>query len=164
MMTGTMLSPHEFLTQESRVSAISCLHRQLCETFETFNQAPSAAWYDNRLEPAFLHSVFDQLVEEVSLLTSDLELKDHDELLERAGHNGALQKKHFRPKSMTALIERYSSLIETMRVASQAAADVKDWGLTHICSDLAYQFEESLWYMVVDVQGAWGEQKSAMAM
>jgi len=163
-MLGTMLSPHEFLTQESRVSAISCLHRQLCENFESLGQLPSAEWYDCRLEPAFLHSIFDQLVEEVSLLTTDLELNEQEELLERAGHNGELQKKHFRPKSMTALIERYSSLIDTMHVAAQAAADVKDWNLTNICSELAHQFEESLWYMVVDVHDAWGEQQPAMAM
>ena len=150
-MYALLISVPEYLNQDTRVNAIATLHGQLVGGFSSFSQVQKSQWYDRGLEPAYLHHLLDQLAEEVSLLVSGLDIEDHELALERAHDSDPLKKKYHRTQSMTALLERYSILIETLRHGASAAADEKDWALTDICSEFAQRFEESLWFMVVEL-------------
>jgi DNA-binding ferritin-like protein len=157
-MIALIRPTREYLNQDSRMDAISALHEQLTEGFASFSQIQQVQWYDRGLEPAYLHHLFDQLAEEVSLLVSGLDIEDHELALERAQDNDPNKKKYHRTKSMTALIERYSILIETLRAGAVAAAEAKDWRLTDICSEFAQRFDESLWFMVVYLHENWTDR------
>jgi len=157
-MFASMIVVPDFLNQDSRVDAIATLHEQLVGGFASFSQIQKAQWYDRGLEPAYLHHLFDQLAEEVSLLVSGLDIEDHELALERAHDNDPAKKKYHRLKSMTVLLERYSILIETLRQAAVAAADERDWTLTEICSEFAQRFEDSLYFMVVHLNDLGGSR------
>jgi DNA-binding ferritin-like protein len=156
-MRSTLMLLREYLNQDSRVDAIVSLHEQLCESFASFSQIQQVQWYDSGLEPAYLHHLLDQLGEEVSLLLSGLDIEDHELALERVQENDPFKKKYHSNKSMTALVDRYSILIETLRAGAVAAAEAKDWGLTEICFEFANRFDESLWFMVVYLHENFGD-------
>jgi DNA-binding ferritin-like protein len=157
-MIATLSSAREYLNQNSRVEAISDLHQQLSSSFGSFSQIRQVQWYDYGLEPAYLHNLFDQMVEEVSLLLSGLEMDDHELIIDRSYDDNPAKKNHHRSKTMTSLIDRYSILIDTLRVATQAAAESKDWALTNVCSDLAQRFDESLCDMAIYLNENWSER------
>jgi DNA-binding ferritin-like protein len=148
-MIATQSTTHEYLSQETRANVIASLHEQLSGSFASFSQIQQVQWYDSGLEPAYLHHLFDQLSEEVSLLISGLDIEDHEMALTRVGENDPVKKNYHRLKTMTTLVDRYSILIDTLRAAAQASAEDKDWGLSNICSEFALQFDESLWFMAI---------------
>jgi len=143
---------NEYLNQDSRVEAVSSLHDRLNDAFTELVQTRRLQWFDRGSDVAYLHHLLDQLGEEVSLLIIGLETDDPELALERSQEYDPAMKSFHRCRSMTSLAGRYSLLIETLRAAANAAASEKDWRLTDICSDFAHRFEESLWFLVVNLQ------------
>jgi len=148
-MYSSLITVPEYLSQDSRVMAIDTLHEQLVGGFASFYQAQKKQWSDRELEPAHLHHLFDLLAEEVSMLLGGLDVDDHELAMERANDIDPVKKKYHRSKSITALLDRYSILVDTLREGAHAAGQMKDWVLTDTCSELAHRFEEFLWFMVV---------------
>jgi len=156
-MNATLLPADEAIDRDSTAGRIALCCNELDESFGAFSETERAEWYDYGLEPAFLHSQFDRLAEEVDRLICDAKLADRGMIDDRASYQG----RRGIARSMTALVERYSRLIERVRAASKAAADLQEWGLTETFSELGRRLDESLWFMVVYLQDHWDDSEHA---
>jgi len=158
-MNATLLPADEAINRDSHAGRIALRCNELDESFGAFSETERAEWYDYGLEPAFLHSQFDRLAEEVDRLICDAKLAERGSADDRASY----RCDRGISRSMTALVERYSQLIERVRAASQAAADLQEWGMTDTFAELGHRLDESLWFMVVYLQDHLDDSEHARA-
>jgi len=152
--------------QAERIAAVAELHRQFHDSFDDYTQVRQVEWYDSTLEPAYLHELLNRLSDEVAELAAGLHPGRPADDPNGSGHAPTpfrfLPARYAAPTSLTSLADRHARLTEVLKRLTVAAGDARQWSLATTLGDLARQFEETLWFMVVSLQDHGGAPPSAL--
>jgi starvation-inducible DNA-binding protein len=150
------------LDAESREQIVALLNQQLADTFDLYSQTKQAHW--NVKGPQFfqLHELFDKLAGDI--------LGHVDTIAERATTLGGIALGTARmsaaasrlpeyptnvfggKESIETLIERYSALAATTRLAIDAADDHHDKDTADLFTGLSRDLDKSLWFLEAHLQ------------
>jgi len=157
-----MFSTSNDLATQSRQKIVALLNQQLADTLDLFSQTKQAHWNVKGLNFYSLHELFDKLAGQL--------VEDIDMIAERATALGGVAMGTARqsasasrlpelpvdtatgPQHLEALVERYSALAATTRLAIDAANQLDDAGTADLFTELSRGLDKSLWFLESHLQ------------
>jgi hypothetical protein len=152
-MTSTDFRQDEAVFGNVRLRALATEHEQLEVGFED-GFGESATEHGAPVSMIEVHGILDRIADELKRLEGDEMPLQRDTMPELDLDHYLSEEPAVRPLSPTALVDRLSRMVETIRTLETTAYDAGQHPLADGLSVIGRRFEDTLWMMVVNIRDA----------